>query len=142
MTTVRTHTKIANVKTPPPHYNTTTPTKVQLRRLKVAEVWDKGCANLSYTKLLSAAARFVVNNGNGNNNNNNKNNVLAKAVASYRDEDGDQVTFSSNDEFKDAFLQVLATYPERKPFLVTITLPIDGEGSELPSGDWYVRARG
>lgn len=114
------------------------PTKVQLRRLKVAEVWDKGCANLSYTKLLSAAARFVVNNRN----NNNKNNVLAKAVASYRDEDGDQVTFSSNDEFKDAFLQVLATYPERKPFLVTITLFIDGEGSELPSGDWYVRARG
>ncbi len=49
----------------------------------------------------------------------------AKAKATYIDEDGDEITMTSNDELDDAFLQVLE---RAKPFLITVVIPQDEAG--------------
>ena len=49
---------------------------------------------------------------------------IAKAKATYVDEDGEVITMSSNLELKDAFFQVLKTYPsQKKPFVVLVATP-------------------
>ncbi len=66
----------------------------------------------------------------------------AKAKVTYIDEDGDEITMTSNDELDDAFLQVLApftkTLPSKaKPFVITVTVPQDqaaGKASVLIAG--------
>ena len=87
---------------------------VQIRRMKVAEIWDKPSSNLSYAKVLSIAAGFtdVAHDS-----------FVANAKATYIDEDGDEVNISSDDELKDAFLQAIAMLPVRKPFLINVTAP-------------------
>jgi hypothetical protein len=87
---------------------------VQIRRMKVAEIWDKSSSNLSYAKVLSIAAGFtdVAHDS-----------FVANAKATYTDEDGDEVNISSDGELKDAFLQAIAMLPVRKPFLINVTAP-------------------
>ena len=114
--------------------------------MKVADVWDGTCASLSIANLLAVASRYVVDACG-------KNNMLIRKVAktTYIDEDGDEVTFSSNKELTDAFRQVLASYPAvRKVFVVTVDVPIDttggdnhdvylaGNNGSVVSGEWIV----
>lgn len=104
--------------------------KVQVRRTKVAEIWDASGSNLSFKKLLSVAAGFVAvkeNDGKG------LEAFLAKAKATYLDEDGDEVRVSSDEELKDAFLQVLAALPVRKPLLIAVTFPRIDKPAPLPA---------
>jgi len=92
----------------------------QVRRMKVAEIWDKSSSILSYSKLLSIAAGFAVLENES---------FVANAKVTYIDEDGDEVNISSDNELKDAFLQVIAMLPVRKPFLITVTAPkTEGKG--------------
>ena len=105
---------------------------VQIRRIKVFEVWGKSVSHLSFEKMMSLAASFALP----------KNEVndaglatfTAKAKATYVDEDGDEITMTSNDELDDAFLQVLE---KAKPFVITVTVPQDqaaGKASVLIAG--------
>lgn len=45
---------------------------------------------------------------------------MAKAKATYIDQDGDEITMTSNDELDDAFVQVLE---RAKPFVITVSIP-------------------
>jgi len=85
---------------------------VQTRRVKVSEVWSN--SQLSFDKMMAVAARFVKDSDP----------FIAKAKATYVDEDGEVITMSSNLELKDAFFQVLKTYPsQKKPFVVLVATP-------------------
>lgn len=54
---------------------------------------------------------------------------IAKAKATYIDEDGDVITMTSNKELEDAFLQVIKKFPPvHKPFVITVTVPKDKPG--------------
>ena len=88
--------------------------------MKVAEIWDISSSILSYSKLLTIAAGFAVPENAS---------FVANAKVTYIDEDGDEVNISSDNELKDAFLQVIAMLPVRKPFLITVTAPkTEGKG--------------
>ncbi len=89
--------------------------------MKVAEIWDKSSSSLSHEKVLSTAAGFAVLEKNSNDGQHDA--FVANAKATYIDEDGDEVNISSDDELKDAFIQVIAMLPERKSFLITVTAP-------------------
>jgi hypothetical protein len=79
--------------------------------MKVAKIWDKSTSSFSVSKLLAIAAGFA------------NETLIAKAKVTYLDEDGDEVHISSDEEVKDAFLQVLALLPNHKTFLVSVTFP-------------------
>lgn len=55
----------------------------------------------------------------------------AKAKATYIDEDGDEITLTSNDELDDAFRQVLE---RARPFLITVTIPQDQVAGKVFDG--------
>lgn len=89
--------------------------------MKVWQLWDNSSSNLSIEKLLSAAAGFTfrkneMSDAAGES-------VIANTIITYLDEDGDTVNISSDDELKDAFMQVLATLPVCKPLVVKVTVP-------------------
>lgn len=92
-------------------------TAAQVRRMKVAEIWDQWTLNFSVSKLLALAVGFIDDAAAQ------RDALIAKAKVTYLDEDGDEVYISSDEEVKDAFLQVLALLPIRKPFLVSVTFP-------------------
>jgi len=89
--------------------------------MKVADIWDNSSSNLSLSKLLAVAAGFILNEGIIDDVQ--REDLIAQAKATYLDEDGDEVNVSSDNEVKDAFLQVLAVLPIRKPLLVSVTFP-------------------
>jgi len=96
---------------------------VQIRRVKVSEVWGESVSQLSFEKMMSLAASFALpedkldDAGVAT--------FAVKAKATYIDEDGDEITMTSNDELDDAFLQILKM---AKPFLITVTIPQDEAG--------------
>jgi len=114
--------------------------EVQIRRVKVSEVWGKSVSHLSFEKMMSLAASFVLpekyvtDAGLAT--------FTAKAKVTYIDEDGDEITMTSNDELDDAFLQVLLPLTKNlpskvKPFVITVTVPQDqaaGKASVLIAG--------
>ena len=80
------------------------------------EVWDESNSQLSFDKMMAVAARFVKDSD--------RDEFITKAKATYVDEDGEVITMSSNLELKDAFFQVLKTYPsQKKPFVVLVATP-------------------
>ena len=91
------------------HKNQSYPSeKVQLRSMLVAEIWDAPSSSLSFAKMLSVVAGFAVNESDGKENAQGREALLAKAKATFLDEDEDEVCVSSDKELKYAFLQVLA----------------------------------
>ncbi|KAL3816193.1 hypothetical protein ACHAXA_007311 [Cyclostephanos tholiformis] len=103
--------------------------EVQIRRVKVSAVWGGNISHLSFKKMMSLAASFTLP----------KNEVddaglaafTAKAKATYIDEDGDEITLTSNDELDDAFRQVLE---RARPFLITVTIPQDQVAGKVFDG--------
>lgn len=89
--------------------------------MRVWQLWDNSNSNLSFQKLLSAVAGFIFRKNEVNDVSSES--VIANAIITYLDEDGDAVNISSDDELKDAFLQVLATLPVCKPLVVKVTVP-------------------
>ena len=61
---------------------------MQTRLVKVSEVWDESNSQLSFDKMVSVAARFVKDSD--------RDEFIAKANATYADEDGEVITMSSN----------------------------------------------
>ena len=98
------------------NHNISTPI-VQVRRTKVATIWDKSNSNVSMTKLLAVAAGYIANDAAR------REGLIAKAKTTYLDEDGDEVNVSLDDELKDAFLQVLTVLPLRKALIVNVKFP-------------------
>lgn len=90
---------------------------VQVRRIKVSEVWDSSLSCLSFGKMMSAASTFTGVSD--------KDAFASKAKATYIDEDGDEINMSSNKELLDSFLQVLKKFPTQKPFIITVAIPQD-----------------
>jgi len=81
-----------------------------------SEVWDESNSQLSFDKMMSVAATFLKDSD--------RDLFITKAKATYVDEDGEVITMSSNLELKDAFFQVLKTYPsQKKPFVVLVATP-------------------
>lgn len=88
----------------------------QTRHVKVSEVWDESNSQLSFDKMMSVAATFLKDSD--------RDLFITKAKATYVDEDGEVITMSSNSELKDAFFQVLKTYPsQKKAFVVLVATP-------------------
>lgn len=95
----------------------------QVRRVNVSEIWGKSISRLSFGKLMSIASSYAFP----------YNKVddaalapfIAKAKATYIDEDGDKITMTSNAELEDAFRQVLKKFPIHKPFRISVTIPQD-----------------
>lgn len=91
--------------------------------MNVEKIWEASSSNFSIKKMLALAAGFA--------NRENSNELVrdgafvANAKTTYIDEDGDEVTITSDDELKDAFLQVLAALPLRKPLLIKVTVAND-----------------
>lgn len=98
--------------------------------MKVKKIWDKSRSNFSIEKLLALVAGFA------NLENSNQlvqgGTFVAKAKTTYIDEDGDEVTISSDDELKDSFLQVLASLPSQKLLCIKVTVVKDA--SEIVDG--------
>ncbi len=90
---------------------------VQVRRTKVATIWDKFKSNVSLTKLLAVAAGYIDNDAAR------REGLIAVAKTTYLDEDGDEVNASFDDELKDAFLQVLTVLPVRRALIVNVKFP-------------------
>lgn len=84
--------------------------------MSVKKVWDKSRSNFSFEKLLLVAAGFANIENSGED-------VCRGGFAkmTYIDEDGDEVNISSDDELKNAFLQILAVLPLQKPLLIKVT---------------------
>lgn len=95
--------------------------EVQVRRIPVSDVWGKSTSCLSFGKMMSIASRFLDDTENKLDDAA----FLAKARTSYYDEDGDEVTMTSDQELEDAFRQVLKKFPAHKPFIVMVTIPSD-----------------
>ena len=98
----------------------------------VAEIWDAPNSSLSFAKMLSVVAGFAVNESDGKEDAQGREAFLAKAKATFLDEDEEGVCVSSDKELKHAFLQVLAALPVRKPLRITVTFPT-AEKPSLPA---------
>eukprot|EP00578_Thalassiosira_sp_NH16_P017434 CAMPEP_0181113416 /NCGR_PEP_ID=MMETSP1071-20121207/20335_1 /TAXON_ID=35127 /ORGANISM="Thalassiosira sp., Strain NH16" /LENGTH=333 /DNA_ID=CAMNT_0023197451 /DNA_START=272 /DNA_END=1269 /DNA_ORIENTATION=- len=96
---------------------------VQVRRIKVAEVWDKSISRLSFGKMMSVASHFIVSEHKVDNAD--LDTFMDKAKATYFDEDGDEITMTSGGELEDAFNQSLKKFPNCKPFIITVAVPKD-----------------
>lgn len=90
---------------------------VQVRRIKVSDVWDSSLSSLSFGKMMSVASNFTGAKD--------KDDFISKAKATYIDEDGDEIRMTSDKELEDAFLQVLKKFPIHKPFVITVGVPQD-----------------
>ena len=90
---------------------------VQVRRIKVSDVWDSSLSSLSFGKMMSVASSFAGAED--------KEDFLSRAKATYIDEDGDEIRMTSDKELEDAFLQVLKKFPTHKPFVITVAVPED-----------------
>eukprot|EP00571_Detonula_confervacea_P013118 CAMPEP_0172310186 /NCGR_PEP_ID=MMETSP1058-20130122/11337_1 /TAXON_ID=83371 /ORGANISM="Detonula confervacea, Strain CCMP 353" /LENGTH=728 /DNA_ID=CAMNT_0013022955 /DNA_START=162 /DNA_END=2348 /DNA_ORIENTATION=- len=101
---------------------------VQVRRIKVADIWGKSISHLSFDKMISIASGFALHE-NKVDDASGLDAFIAKAKVTYIDEDGDEITMTSNKELEDAFLQVLKKFPLRKPFIITVTVPNDQLGN-------------
>jgi hypothetical protein len=69
---------------------------VQTRRVKLSEIWGKKGSKLQFAKLMKLAAGFVLPE-------NGKDDAslaafTSKAKATYVDEDGDEITMTTNNE--------------------------------------------
>lgn len=91
--------------------------EVQTRRVKVSEIWGKKSAKLNFAKLLKLAAGFALPE--------NKVDEARKAKATYVDEDGDEISMTTNNELYDAFIHL---FEMAKPFIITVTIPQDEAG--------------
>ncbi|KAL7542911.1 hypothetical protein ACHAXR_012759 [Thalassiosira sp. AJA248-18] len=116
----------------------------QVRRIKLTDIWGKSSSRLSFGKMISVASRnaysgITVDDAQVAA-------FIAKATATYIDADGDKITFSTDKELEDAFLQTLKKFPLLKPFRITVTIPKDGPATRygarcLPSQRVPVRQR-
>lgn len=93
----------------------------QIRRINVADVWGED--ELSYAKLIAAAAKFASSNQDVD---------TAKAKVTYIDEDGDRITISSDGELTDSFRQTFNT-PRNKPFRVSVLFPMGDGNKAIPA---------
>lgn len=101
---------------------------VQTRRVKVSEIWGKKGSKLQFAKLMKLAAGFVLSEKD------NKDGAAlatftSKAKATYVDEDGDEISITTNNELDDAFVHL---FVKAKPFIVTVTIPQVVEASKAP----------
>lgn len=95
----------------------------QVRRIKVADIWGKSTSHLSFGKMMSIAFSHAASSsdevdGAG------LDAFVAKAKATYIDEDGDRINMTSDAELEDAFRQVFKK-SSPSPFRITVTLPKD-----------------
>ena len=93
---------------------------VQLRRVKVSEIWDKSTSVLSFSSLMHVASGYVLPKGKDGEA---LEAFIAKAKVTYIDEDGDNITMTSDAELEEAFLQTVKKFPACTPFRITVTVP-------------------
>lgn len=81
---------------------------------------------MQFAKLMKLAAGFVLSE--------NKDEAAlaaftSKAKATYVDEDGDEISMTTNNELDDAFVHL---FVKAKPFIVTVTIPQVLEANKAP----------
>jgi hypothetical protein len=92
----------------------------QIRRIKVDDIWDKSTSHLSFEKMVSIASTHALSGDAASD-------ATTNAKVFYIDEDGDNITITSDKELEDAFMQTLKKFPRRIPFRVTVSIPKQDE---------------